>query len=633
LKNYKATYLFCLISLSAFYVNAEPLLDDSTVLIYGPTSTEYYYLEDIIQNNNTPRTVDTTIYSIHENKYIYGNKDQQYINLGNYSSARSGIYYQAPKKLGRQLGITIFDPYAFDLDNIKYYDTKSPYTDVQFEQTSTGQQVLDVSFSRNATSLFNIGFVYRKISTLKQIGLPNDGEKYAEPLILQLESSYKSKNGRYTSLFSIGHLYHYVLENGGIRQENNAQVDDYFDYELEEVYLNDVDVHEKRHDFHFYHQYAVEGNNKLQLFHQFDNYRRFNKYADFNFQRNIEYYDLKGFGTTDTVFSFGDTITSSTVELVKDRVIYNNYENKAGIKGSFENFYYQAYLRHRYFYYKVHGKEFNTDQRFMEQFIGGQFRADLTDDFTFDGKAEFSIGNDYSINPSIRYKKSKVALHLMNYSPTLLQQRYRSILFDWDNNFRNTNLVQLNASTEIGNETVKLRPSFELSNIKRYVYFDQSALPAQENANIQIFSPVLGYQVNWLIFHLDGFFKYYYTSNEQLIRSPKWLWQNRAYLESRIFKKKLVFRLGIDIKRQSAYRANEYTPVTQLFFLQDDFVIPSYWNADVFFNFKIKSARIFLRSHNVFADILGNDKGYFASPYYSGLRTSFDFGVKWYLFD
>jgi len=402
---------------------------------------------------------------------------------------------------------------------------------------------------------------------------------------------------------------------------------------LEEVYLNDVDVFETRHDFHFYNQYSLQKHDKIQLFHQFDNYRRFNKYADFNFQRNIEYYQENGFGTNDTLIYFGDTITSSSVELVKDRVIYNNYENKVGVKGAFENIYYQAYMRHKYFYYKIHGKEYNTDQHFTEQFIGAHLTFPLVKDLMFDGKLELSLEDNYLIHPKFNFKKSTLEFKAMNYAPTLLQQRYRSILFDWDNDFENTYVQQLKASTEIGNSFFKLLPSVELTNLKSYVYFDQSALPAQEKDNIRIFSPVLGYSFNWLIFHLDGFLKYYHVSNSEVIRAPLWLWQNRGYLESRIFKKKLLFRLGIDIKRQSDFFANEYTPVTQVFYLQDDFIIPSYWNASVFFNFKIKSARIFLRSHNVFAGILGNDKGYFASPLYSGLKTSFDFGVKWYLFD
>ena len=127
--------------------------------------------------------------------------------------------------------------------------------------------------------------------------------------------------------------------------------------------------------------------------------------------------------------------------------------------------------------------------------------------------------------------------------------------------------------------------------------------------------------------------KYYKVSNPDVLRAPEWLWQNRAYLESRIFKKKLLFRLGLDLKRQSNYLANDYNPVIQSFYLQDEFETPSYWFADVFFNFKIKSVRTFFRFHNVFAGVLSNDKGYFASPYYSGLPSSFDFGVNWAFFD
>ena len=105
---------------------AQRILDDTTRLVYGPKTTRYYYLEDVLNDRDTLYQMDTSIAEIHENQFFIGDRNQQYQNLGHYSSAQSGIYYQAPDQIGRNLGIDIFDRYVFDNHNIRYYNTKSP---------------------------------------------------------------------------------------------------------------------------------------------------------------------------------------------------------------------------------------------------------------------------------------------------------------------------------------------------------------------------------------------------------------------------------------------------------------------------------------------------------------------------
>ena len=90
-------------------------------------------------------------------------------------------------------------------------------------------------------------------------------------------------------------------------------------------------------------------------------------------------------------------------------------------------------------------------------------------------------------------------------------------------------------------------------------------------------------------------------------------------------------QFGLDMNWKSTYMANSYDPVTQQFYLQDDFELPSYLLVDVFFNFKIGNALLFVKMINLMEGILAD--GYLATPFYRGTNRNFDLGLKWFFFD
>ena len=90
-------------------------------------------------------------------------------------------------------------------------------------------------------------------------------------------------------------------------------------------------------------------------------------------------------------------------------------------------------------------------------------------------------------------------------------------------------------------------------------------------------------------------------------------------------------QIGFDIHWQSAYFAKDYDPVTQQFYLQNDFEIPSYLLADLFVSFKVKRIRWFFKMTNVLQNVEAD--GYFTTPYYTGQKRTLDFGVNWMFFD
>ncbi|MFK7900251.1 MAG: putative porin, partial [Cyclobacteriaceae bacterium] len=433
---------------------------------------------------------------------------------------------------------------------------------------------------------------------------------------------------------SFSHLKNRVATNGGIKADSTDDILTLFDFELEEANLTiDGKIIERRHNFHLLHQYQLTEGKGVQLFHQFETHSQVNRYSDFNVGANIDYYTSKNYFVTDTIFSANDTLPFAS-SMTRDEFIFKQYRNKVGIKGSVKGLYYQLYARNSLSKYT--NKNFYSEYEspvFSEQFIGGAVLLDPVKDLRFIGKAELGLGRDYLLNPELQFKKAKVGLKLLNYSPTLLQNRYESLHFSWNNDFRNTNLQELYANTSIQVGKIELTPSISISNLQRYIYFNQNATPDQAGNDFTIIKPSLGYKLALGALNIDGFVNYTKLTDDSYLRVPEFLFQQSTYLEGRIFSRALHFQFGLDLKRSSSYFANDFNPITQQFYLQDSFKVPSYWLGDLFFNFKVKSTTVFFRLHNVLAGRVGNDAGYFTTPFYTGLPGSFDFGVKWPFFD
>ena len=83
---------------------------------------------------------------------------------------------------------------------------------------------------------------------------------------------------------------------------------------------------------------------------------------------------------------------------------------------------------------------------------------------------------------------------------------------------------------------------------------------------------------------------------------------------------------------RDTYQAYGFNPNTQQFQLQQEFTNYSYLTVDAFINFRLKSALIFLKVPHV-NQMLSDNGGYFMTPYYPGINTTFVFGVEWMFFD
>jgi hypothetical protein len=94
----------------------------------------------------------------------------------------------------------------------------------------------------------------------------------------------------------------------------------------------------------------------------------------------------------------------------------------------------------------------------------------------------------------------------------------------------------------------------------------------------------------------------------------------------------MQFLFGFDVQYRLGYFADAYMPATMQFYVQNFQSVQPNTVVDFFINARLKNARVFFKLTNL-NELLGANKGYYASPYYPAMRGSFQFGVNWFLFD
>ena len=222
---------------------------------------------------------------------------------------------------------------------------------------------------------------------------------------------------------------------------------------------------------------------------------------------------------------------------------------------------------------------------------------------------------------------------MMLYAPSLLQLEFsgNSLIWDMTNFLTNVTSNRLFAKGNLEMKNLTVRPGVNFYQLTNYVYYDTYALPAQYSGSITIFSPEIEVKLNWKNIFLENYIQYSLVSPNEIINQPELFTYGRLYYQNKIFKKALLIQTGFDLFWKSKYFANHYMPVTQQFYLNDNFRIPSYVVSDFFINLQVKRATGFIKLSHFHQGFWG--PGYFSTPFYPGMPRNFEFGIKWMFFD
>lgn len=595
---------------------------------YGISTSRYFKEKDVFFNRDTLYRPDTSMHNFHRHKFDMG--QQWYQDLGNVGSARKALYPRRPKEVGSRLGINVFDPYFFDIDDVEYMHTQGPYTELSYGQAMGVQQLAKVHFSRNINPGTNIGVQLRRTGGFRQIGTNTTRDLFADTYSIAIHGSFFTPDRRYALMFHYSYLRNSQSETGGIAYDStDFQGDNFPDNFFEDFETYRLDrplTREKRNNYHLYHQYRVAGkdsSNAFYLFHQFDRKKTNTYYNDNNptassgvtSMRNVDFYDGRMY--------FDETRTIDSLD-------YQAFENKLGVK-------YRQGDVFASFYGKVRDVGLRRNDSIvmynpiLEYYAGGDILWDITEDAFLKGHLEQSLQGYNAIEANLEWKGWGVATDLYVQAPSMYANRNVSNHFLWSNDFDNETSFFVKGYADINTDLIKFKTSAELFTIGKMIYYDQEALPQQASAAISGMRLTADLRLDWRHWHLQSQ-AVYYQDDTELIRAPTWFLRNQLYFQEKIFNNKLPFQIGVDVTWRSGYYGYAYMPATRQFHLQDRFWLYNYPVVDLFVNLLINSqANVFVKLGH--ANQGFPEDGYFTTPYYPAPLRTVHLGLTWKLFD
>ncbi|MEZ4886993.1 MAG: putative porin [Chitinophagales bacterium] len=287
----------------------------------------------------------------------------------------------------------------------------------------------------------------------------------------------------------------------------------------------------------------------------------------------------------------------------------------------------------------------DTTQRFNTGLLNFQVENDVQKSnrrFTYLLKAQYALfgfnAGDFNAEASIDYpiapKLGSLQLKgsIKNLSPDFVQNHWFGNYFNWDNDFKKTQSLQIEATYH--------HPKLRLEVSARTQIFDQLTIwntysqPTQLSSELSVSQFVLKKG-----FKLLRKFQFDHTSVVQVsssdfIHLPTYWTINSLYYQGYLFKGAALAKVGFDVHYNTNYFGNGYNPATGQFFLQNDTELKFYPVVDAYINVKIQRVRLFLKMEHLNQALVPSfDNGYFDVPHYPMADRALKFGVRWMFFD
>ncbi|HAQ64288.1 MAG TPA: hypothetical protein DCR43_00280 [Bacteroidales bacterium] len=211
--------------------------------------------------------------------------------------------------------------------------------------------------------------------------------------------------------------------------------------------------------------------------------------------------------------------------------------------------------------------------------------------------------------------------------PGYFFQYYQSNHFQWDNSFDRQETWFAKVRLKYG--VASAGADYYLLN--QFVYLNEKAIPVQHSAEMSVARVWAGVKLKLGRWDMDGQTVYQFASDTSVIRLPQLLVRATIFYTGNMFEKALKIQPGVDFYWYPAYTGNGYMPALQSFYLQDVRTIGGYPWIDLFVNFRVKRAVLFLRYRHLNAAFTGYN--YVDVPGYPLPDGGINFGVSWNFYD
>jgi len=580
-----------------------------------------------------------------------------YHYLGNPGTAAQSILFTPIQQVGFDPGFHAFDSYRLMVDKIRFFNTTRPYTELGLMLGSQSQQMLEAVHTQNLKPYLNIGLQYRLINSpgfFKNQSVNHNNYLFT--------SWYQSPQKRYNNfLILLGNKFQ-AAENGGIENDLYLENPLYKERLSIPTKLGPINDDFTRTPFgkslatgNDYREFVVSLRQQYDLgkkdsivtdttviplfyprirfehtlFYSTRQYRFHDNYGDTTYYK--DYYNYK----LDTGVRAGeDTL------VLEDR--WKVFSNDFSIYTFPDAKNLQQFLKLGVELQLWNGRVRGGRENFVDVAAHGEYRNRTRNqkwDMLAFGKLFVSGYNagDYQAYVSLQRLISnklgslQVGFENTNRSPSFAQDERSNFYLDASKSLDKENVSHFFATAV--NPQLKLQLGAEYFLIGNYIYYKDFYKVEQESSlfNVLRLSALKTFK---LARHFNWYAEAYLqqkTGNVD-VNFPLILTRNRFAFEGNFFKN-LFLSTGLEVRYQSHYQADHYSPVIGQFAYQDTVTIKNRPDIHYYFNFRIRGFQAYIRAENLnsidFNNGLSFTKNNFAAPGYPYPGFAMRLGIYW----
>lgn len=549
-----------------------------------------------------------------------------HIYLGNEGSATRSLLFSMPVRIGWDPGFHSHDVYKLKLENVRFFNTPKPYTELGYMIATGSEQMIEVLHTQNIKPYWNVSFQYRLL-TAPGI-FRNQRNNHSN---IQLTSWYQSPAKRYNNYFVFLQNSINAGESGGIRLEedylNNSTYERRF---LIPTYLGGSPSLRGGAFNNNFNTGRIERENFLYMRQQYDFGRKDSIVTDttviplfyprLRFEHslrfatyNYSYKDEPNTTTTndpgstnyyDSLYSFkvdtGDTVffQDRWREVSNDFSIYQFPDEKN----------LQQFIKVGAEAQLLKGFFAKGDKNYYNIIGHGEYRNRTRNqkwDITALGRLHFAGFNsgDYHAYISLQRQLSQqlgtvqLGFENINRSPSFLYNQQSSFYLDTAKEFSKENTLHFFATYYLPKLAVQLRGDYFI--VSNYLYMKDYYSLQQENALFNVLR-LSGYKTfrltrRWNL-HSEVYLQQKAGGAE--VNFPLLYTRNRLSYEGRFFRN-LNLAAGLEMRYNTPYKADMYSPILGQFFYQDSTTISNRPELHAFLHMRVRTFKAFIRLENL----------------------------------
>ncbi|HVX28677.1 MAG TPA: putative porin [Parafilimonas sp.] len=602
-----------------------------------------------------------------------------YVDFGNFGSAAHSLIFQPNMRPGFDAGFHAYDIYRYTPENTKFYQTTRPYSETSYLLGSRGEQMVNLFHTQNRKSNFNIAFDFRVINSpgaFKNLNTNNSN--------LRVNTFYQSTNKRYINYFAV--ITNKILssENGGLKPNQDLDSLSFHDpygaltklgSELppysRNIFGQNLTIGTQYKEAIFLMRQSYDFGQKDSLVTDSTTYKLF--YPRLRIQHTIQFtndnYEYHDYAPVDSDYikyldytpaiTHNGTYAADTIKFADKWQILTNdvalisypqknnlnqflklnagYELIKGNLGAYRETYNNIYT----------GAEYRNRTRNQlydveavgKLYVAGHYAGDYSAYISLRRSLRKNIGSlqvgfqNVNRTPSF-LEDGSVGTHLVD-SASGAQIDTKAALTNFPvtqiGNFNKENITRVFAVINIPPADFQLTGEYYL--VTNYTYFSSLYTATQSSSLFNVLHIAAQKKIsvskhfNW---YLEGNLQQ--TTGNPPVNLPLVLARSRFAFEGNFYKN-LFLSTGIEIRYYTPYKAPGYSPLNGQFFFQDTTTITPRPDVNLFFNFRIKSFKAFIRLENLNtidpANGFSFTKYNYVAPLYPARALWFRIGIWW----